>query len=164
MLLNLKKYYHKLFEIGLIIKLIDGISNIIGAIFLYFINSDKLVSIFEKIFSHEIIQDPQDFLANFLINFLINFFTNITISTKYFLIIYLLIHGIVKILIVKGLWNKKKSSYIFASILFSIILLLEIYKIINEFSYFLMFLIIVDIITLSLIKIEYIRLKQTLYK
>lgn len=98
-----KNLIHEGFKIGILLKGIDSLLEIIGGILLIFINPDRLSRLTVFLTQHELSEDPKDIIANFVINLSSKF----TVNTQNFGIFYLVSHGIVKIIIVVLLWRRK---------------------------------------------------------
>lgn len=145
---------HDIFLIGIIIKGIDGFLELIGGMALLFIKSDYIISIVQRIFQHELVQDSTDLIANYVVH------TSHTISTDtiLFIAMYLLIHGVIKLGLVIGLLSKKLWSYPLAGGVLSLFLIYQIIRIINNHSLILMLFTLIDIIILVLLRFEYKRL------
>lgn len=146
-----KEIIHKAFKATIFTKAVYSILEITGSIILYFISANTLSKWISYIFSHEISQEPTDFIASHLI-----FSTqNISTNAKLFASIYLLIHGIVNLVIFISLWKNKYSAYPIITLILSILAAFQVYKLLNHFSYFLFFLTIIDVIIIFLIRFEY---------
>ncbi|WP_292471184.1 DUF2127 domain-containing protein [Methanolobus sp.] len=148
---------HDIFIIGIIIKGIDGLLELIGGFILISSKSDTISKIIQTIFKHEIAQDPTDLLANYFIQLS----NNLSISTISFAAIYLIIHGSIKIGLFSGLWYKKLWTYPLAGILLSFFVMYQLIRFFNTHSILLLFLTLVDILIIILLRFEYKRLKHS---
>ena len=151
-----KKVSDNLFKAGLIVKGVNGVLEIIGGILLLFINQTSIGGFVKLIFHHELLQDPNDFVGNFLLNLS----SNLSVGIQYFFAIYFLINGVVKIGLIYGLWRKKLWTYVVAEIIFSVLLIYEVYKFASNHSIYLLFLIFLDVIVVILIWLKYKELKR----
>lgn len=149
--------FHKGFEIGIFIKLFDGIFEILGAISLVFIKPSNLGNIVAFFTNKEIMEDSNDFIANYLIDISSLY----SIDIQYFLITYLLIHGIVKIIIFVLFLKEKKGGFIVASVSLVLFILYQMYHFYLTHSIMMLAFTIMDIILLILVYIEY-RKKQNI--
>lgn len=143
---------YKLFDLGIKIKLIDGILEIIGSFILFYVNPtrmDKIVAFFTQ---HELSTDPNDVFANALVQFGSTFST----STQHFGMMYLLLHGSIKIIIYLMLLQGTKKAYIFIIATLVLFVIYQIYKFVIGHSIFLLILTIFDIIMIFLAVKEYI--------
>lgn len=154
-LLN-KNILHKIFRISILLKGIDSLLEIIGG-FLLFLVSPRLIDNFVKlVFQHELIQDPNDLIGNLLINLS----SNLSVGTQIFGAIYLLSHGIIKLALIIGLWERKLWTYIAAEIVFTIFIIYQIYRVTFTHSFYLILLTFLDIIIIILTWWEYKQLKK----
>ncbi len=154
-LLN-KTILHKIFRISIFIKGIDSLLEIIGGFLLLFVSPLLINNFVRLIFQHELIEDPRDFIGTFLINLS----SNLSAGTRLFLTIYLISHGLIKLLLIIGLWKKKLWTYIAAEIVFTIFMIYQVYRFTFTHSIFLILLTLLDIIIIVLTGWEYKQLKM----
>ena len=140
--------------IGIIIKGIDGILELISGVILFLIKSDLITKIIQTLFQHELVQDPTDIIANYLIHTS----QNLTISALSFATIYLIIHGSVKIGLVLGLWYKKLWAYPLVGVILSLFIIYQLIKFFSTHSIILLFLTSIDVLIIILLRFEYKRL------
>lgn len=155
-----EKILNDLFIIGIMIKGLDGILELIGGFVLIFIKASSIPQTVERVFQHEILQDPTDLIANYFIQFS----HSLSISTIYFIATYLIINGTIKVVLFLGLWYKKLWSYPIAGILLSFFTVYQFTRFLHTHSLLLLFLTLVDILIITLLKFEYKRLKHSLEK
>lgn len=151
------KILHDLFIIGIIIKAIDGVLELIGGITLSLVKSDLISKIIQTLFQHEIAQDPSDFIANYFVQLS----HSLSISIISFAAIYLIIHGSIKLGLFSGLWYKKLWAYPLAGVVLSLFVVYQFIRFFNTHSALLLFLTLIDILILVLLRFEYKRLKIT---
>ncbi len=149
-----KRLFHRIFQIGIFIKGIDGLLEIIGGSLLFLASSSSLITSVRNFFQHELIQDPTDLMANIIITF----FQNLSTNSKLFAAFYLIIHGIIKLGLVIALWKKKLWAYPLAGGILIILVIYQIIRFLRFHSYFLLLLTSIDIIIILLLKIEYKRI------
>jgi uncharacterized membrane protein len=154
---KLKTTLHDLFLIGIIIKGVDGLLELIGGIILLFIKVDFLAKIIEKIFQHELAHDPTDFFANYFMHTS----QSITTSMLLFAAIYLIVHGAIKISLFLALWYKKHWAYPVAAVVLSLMIIYQLIRINAHHSIILIFLTLIDMIILVLLRFEYHRVLQS---
>jgi uncharacterized membrane protein len=161
-LLNIKRFSsnnnvaHKSFEIGMLLKGVDGILEIIGGVLLIFLNSVRLNKLTFLLTQHELSEDPKDVIAHFMINFSSKF----TVSTQYFGVFYLISHGVIKLILVMLLWKRKIWAYPITMISLVLFIMYQIYRYTIYHSIGLIILTIFDIIMIILTLKEYKRIKQ----
>lgn len=149
---------HKSFEVGILLKGIDGILEMLGGILLKFFNPERLNKLTILLTQHELSEDPKDIVANFMLRLSSNF----SISTQSFGVFYLLSHGIIKILLVILLWRKKVWAYPLTIVSFILFIIYQVYRYIISKSIFLIALTFFDIIMIFLTYAEYIRMKSSI--
>ncbi|MFZ1075771.1 MAG: DUF2127 domain-containing protein [Minisyncoccia bacterium] len=96
-----------LFDLALILKIINGVFEMLAAFVILVIPSSLVLRIAEYVTSGEIAEDPNDFFA-----------TNIraaahtfAVHTHYFVALYLVLHGAVKVVLVSGIFQKRRNAY-----------------------------------------------------
>ena len=144
------------FEISVILKGLDGLLEVLGGIFLIFVPITKINVWVYLLTKKELVEDPKDFIANHLVNYA----HSLTVSTIDFAIIFLLIHGLVKVFLVVMLLKKKLWSYPLAIAIFSIFGVYQIYLIYLHGSISLILLTTLDVVVIILTYMEYKVLKK----
>jgi uncharacterized membrane protein len=96
-----------LFDFALILKIIGGSLETLAAILVLFIPPELVIRLVEFATSGEITQDYNDPVVMFLREAAQVFAS----KTHYFLALYLALHGVVKVLLVLGIFAKKKIAY-----------------------------------------------------
>ena len=151
-----EKYIYRFFEYSLILKIINGIWETILS--LYILSGGSLRDIVFHFTNREIIRDPDDFFALHIQNFASRF----THGTELFIAIYLLIQGIIKIILITGLLQKKLWAYPTATFAFFAIVFYQIYRYSHTHSPFLILFSLFDLVTIMLVQHEYKRAKKHL--
>ena len=146
---------HKLFQSLIYIKGIFGIFEALTGIVLLFMNSRSMTRFVQWLFGEELLRDPTDPLGNFFMNLAQTLYLKIHI----FFGIYLIVHGIVHIAVVLSLVHKKRWAFPIAGIILAIFIFYQIYHLVKSFSVIMLVLTILDIMILSLLKIEFDRIK-----
>lgn len=150
-----KDLFHISFEIGLLLKGINGLLEIIGGILLLFLNPDRLNKLIILLTQNELSKDPKDMIANALIALSHSF----SISTQQFGIFYLMSHGIIKCILVFLLWRRKMWAYPLTILALVLFIAYQVYRYIISPSGFLILLSIFDIIMIVLTVIEYRKIR-----
>lgn len=151
-----KDIVHIGFELGLIIKGIDGLLEILGGFLLMYLNPNRMNILIVFLTQHELSEDPKDFVANALIHFSRNF----SISTQQFGVFYLISHGIIKFVLILLLWRKKLWAYPLTIASLLLFIAYQIYRYLIHTSVSLLLLTFFDIILIILTFIEYRRMKK----
>src|SRR5215472_15155569 len=95
------------FKIGLVLKGLDGILEVAGGILLLFLSPHAIQHLVRALTAHELGEDPHDLIARYLLHSTAHLNTSITI----FGAIYLLSHGIAKIVLVVLVLKDKLWAY-----------------------------------------------------
>ncbi|MDA8388545.1 MAG: DUF2127 domain-containing protein [Nitrospiraceae bacterium] len=147
---------HKGFEIGILLKFIDGIFEVTGGMALVWLSPQTLKGFVRAITRHELSEDPRDLVANFLVRSAGHF----SVSAKVFVSVYLLSHGIIKIALVLSLWRRKLWSYPAAIVFFILFIIYQVYRYTYHHSAWLVLLSILDVIVVMLTWMEYGNLRR----
>jgi len=154
----MKKFWqiiNRVFNITLALKALDGFLQFSGGLILGLFGKpvDKLVYYLTQ---NEIAEDHHDFVANALANF----FNNLSLSTRHFISIYLVFHGLVNLFLVFELWKRRIRAFPIAIVLFLIFLTYQFYRFFHTHSINLLLVSILDIFIIILTAMEYERLKK----
>lgn len=95
------------FDGALVLKIIHGVLEIIAAIFVLLVSSSFVVNVATYITGGELAQDPNDVIATTIRNAAHAF----AIQSHYFLALYLFVHGIIKVLLIAGIFAGKRIAY-----------------------------------------------------
>ena len=150
-----KHLVHVGFEIGLLMKGIDGILEIIGGFLLLFLSPARLNGIMRFLTQHELSEDPKDKVANLLLLYSHSF----SISAQHFGVTYLLSHGIIKCLLIFLLWQKKLFAYPLSILSLILFITYQVYRYSISQSAFLIVLSVLDIVMVVLTVLEYKNVK-----
>ncbi|CUX70865.1 hypothetical protein BN3590_04115 [Clostridium sp. C105KSO15] len=151
-----KDLVHISFEIGLLLKGIHGLMEIIGGVFLMFLSPTRLNWLTSFLTRHELSEDPKDIVANFLISASNSF----SISTQHFAVFYLMSHGVIKCILIFLLWRKKRWAYPLTIFSFILFMAYQIYRYTLTQSAFLIVLTIFDAVMIALTYMEYKRIRS----
>lgn len=97
----------RIFEIGIILKGLDGVLEIIGGLLLLAVTPATIDRMVVRLTQHELSEDPHDFIARHLLGYT----HGLTGSAVTFAAVYLLAHGIVKIVLVAALLRNQAWAY-----------------------------------------------------
>jgi uncharacterized membrane protein len=97
----------KTFRIGLVLKGLDGVLEVAGGILLLFLSPDAIQHLVRALTAHELSEDPHDLVARYLLHTT----AHLNHGTTLFGAIYLLIHGIAKIILVALVLRDKLWAY-----------------------------------------------------
>jgi uncharacterized membrane protein len=151
-----KPILHYLFELGVSLKFLNGILELIGGLVLLFISPESLTKLAAMLLTNELFEDPKDLVAKTLLQAV----RDLSASTQFFASIYLLVHGIVKVGLVVALWKKKLWAYPLAGVVLTLFTIYQVYLFSHSGSLFQLFLTAVDVLILLLLWSEYRRVAQ----
>ena len=151
-----EKTLHQLFDVSILIKSALAFLETMGGISVFLVSSNFIFKFVNIISFGELTETPIDSLSRYLLNVMHGF----SGGAKVFVAIYLLLHGIINLIIITGLFKKKIFAYHTSFIVFVIFAFYEVYRYIFHPNIYLIVLVIFDSITVWLTWKEYERLKK----
>ncbi|MDO8740802.1 MAG: DUF2127 domain-containing protein [Candidatus Woesearchaeota archaeon] len=148
------KFLYKIFEWGVLIKAVYGFFEILGGILLSISGQKVIDNILILITRQEIIEDPNDFVANYLIGLSNDF----SIGTQVFAVLFLIFHGVVNILLAVSLLKKRVKAFPVAMSIFCVFIVYQLYRYFHTYSLLLLFLTFFDILIVFIVWLEYKKL------
>ncbi|UKA58015.1 DUF2127 domain-containing protein [Arthrobacter sp. FW306-2-2C-D06B] len=139
------------FRVSLILKGLDGVLELIGGILLLVVTPKQIGDLVRFLTQHELAQDPHDFLANSLVHLS----SNLSGSATLFGAIYLLLHGLVKIVLVWAVLKDKLWAYPWMIAFLLVFIIYQGYRIAVAFSWGLVLLTAFDIFIVWITAREY---------
>ena len=97
----------KAFEVGILLKGADGILEIIGGGLLLIVSPSNIVSFATTITQHELVEDPRDIISSYVLQYA----HHITGGALIFGAVYLLSHGIVKVVLIAEILQERLWAY-----------------------------------------------------
>ena len=146
---------HLLFDISVIAKGVDGVLEIVGGVLLFLVNPDQVNRLVRILTQHELSEDPHDLVAGLLLHSA----QQLSIGTKAFAALFLLWHGVVKVVLVWALLRKQWWAYPIGIVAFGLFLLYQLYRYSHTQSAWLLALSVVDLFVIVLTWLEYKRLR-----
>jgi uncharacterized membrane protein len=142
------------FNITLLLKGIDGVLELIGGALLFLISPASINDFAQRLTQHELSKDPHDILANHLLHFTSNLH-----NTQHFAAIYLLTHGLVKLIIIIGLYRREHWSYYVAFVFLGGFAVYQLYRMTYDPSWGLGLLTVFDLFIIVLTYLEFRRMR-----
>jgi uncharacterized membrane protein len=139
------------FEITVIIKGLDGLLEVIGGILLLIVSPATINRLVIALTQHELSGDPHDFIATQLVRFA----HDLTGSALLFGALYLLLHGIVKIVLVLAVLRDKLWAYPWMIGFIGLFIVYQLYQMTFAPSLWLAALTLFDIFVVWLTYMEY---------
>ena len=140
---------------ALILKGLDGLLELIGGILLLVISPDTLNHLAQRLTQHELSEDPKDWWAHHLLHLTGNLH-----STQTFGALYLLTHGLVKLVIVVGLLRREHWAYYVAFVFLGGFVVYQIYRLSYAPSAGLALLTAFDLFIIWLTWREFVRMRH----
>jgi uncharacterized membrane protein len=118
--------FDRLFEIGIILKGLDGILETIGGLLLLAVTPATINRLAQWLTQHELSEDPHDFIASHLLGYA----HGLTGSAVTFAAVYLLLHGITKVVLVGALLRNQIWAYPWMIGFLLIFIVYQLYRIV----------------------------------
>lgn len=121
----MQKHFHRIFELGIFLKAVNGVIEIISGSLVLFVSKTTFYRIFLLLARRELFEDPNDKVVIFASRFLLH----LSADTKIFVAAYILAHGLVNIFLAFGLHRRKPWSYPAAIAFISAVIVYQIYRV-----------------------------------
>ena len=144
------------FEISLILKAMQAVLEIVGGLLILFISKSTVLSFVAFLTQEELTEDPRDLISHYLAKTV----NDLSVSGQHFISFYLLSHGIIKLILVTGLLQKKFWAYPSAIIAFSLFIIYQMYRYTFTHSPWLLLFTALDVAIIALTVHEYRYLKR----
>ncbi len=139
------------FKVAIALKGIDGALEIIGGLLLLLVPVSK-IDAFTRVFTqHELKQDPSDFIANQIMHLA----ASLTGSATLFAAVYLLVHGVIKVVLVIEVLRGKLRAYPWMIGFLVAFVLYQTYELVIHFTLPLVLLTAFDLLIIALTANEY---------
>lgn len=149
--LRKKEVRHLLFCIGVLLKGLDGVLEVLGGIASWLVAPGRIVHFIGLLTQDEIAEDPHDLVANYLRRAVRHF----SVASAHFLSVYLLAHGVTKLVAVVALLKKKLWGYPLAIIVFAGFVVYQVYRFAVTGGLGLIALTVLDVFVICVIWLEY---------
>ncbi len=146
-----EQHLHFLFNIGVVLKGLDGALEALSGAALCFTSTTRLRHLVDWLTQGELQEDPNDFIANHLVGF----FHHLSVNTEHFAAVYLITYGVTKVGLVIGLLRGKLWAYPSALIILGLFLCYQIYRFSYNHSVGLAFVSLLDLAILVVIWRDY---------
>jgi uncharacterized membrane protein len=150
-----KSITHRFFYISVLLKALNGMTEIVLGISVFFITKETLSLFVAFIARVELSEDPGDLLANYLVKAVEHY----TFTNQLYISVYLLIHGILKVGVVYCLLRKYLWAYPTAITIFGLFGVYQIFAYIHTPNPSLIVLTFLDVFIMTLTYVEYRNLK-----
>ncbi len=150
---------HRLFAAGVFIKGLDGVLETIGGVLFLFVDPNALSNLVISFTAHELSEDPDDWFATTLRRLV----HNLSSDSQLFVSVYLVAHGLIKVLLAAGLLREKLWAYPAALWFLGIFISYQLYQFSHTHSLGLLTLSGFDVSVAALVWLEYRWQKQHAY-
>ncbi|HEY5223491.1 MAG TPA: DUF2127 domain-containing protein [Microbacteriaceae bacterium] len=139
------------FFVSLILKGLDGLLELVGGVLLLVVTPAQIGAIAQLLTQHELSEDPHDLIANALLHLT----SSLNLSVTLFGAIYLLLHGVVKVVLVWAVLRDHLWAYPWLIAFLLVFIVYQGYQLIVAFSWGLLLLTAFDILIVYLTWREY---------
>lgn len=141
----------KAYEIGIIIKGIDGVLELIGGALVLALSPGAVTGFTHWLTQHELQEDPHDFIAAHILKL----GQHLAHGHNYFAAAFLLTHGLVKVVLVTCLLLNKLWAYPWALGVLGLFLVYQLYQMATRPTFGMGFLSVLDAVIIWLIYREW---------
>lgn len=139
------------FRLSLYLKAADGLLELLGGVLLLVVKPAQLNSLARFLTQHELSTDPHDFIANHILKSA----HNVTSGSLVFGALYLLSHGIVKVILVVEVLRHHLWAYVALLAVTSGFVIYQLYRLAQHLTVGLTLLTLFDILIIYLVQKEY---------
>ncbi len=144
------------FEIGIILKGLDGVIELVGAALVALIPAHTIMQLATRLTADELAEDPNDFIAGHILQYA----NELAGRDKWFATAFLLSHGMIKVVLVVGLLRSLPWAYPFAFVTLGGFTLYQVWLIILHNTIGIVLLTLFDLFILWLTWREYQQFKR----
>ncbi len=143
------------FEIGIILKGLDGVIELIGAVLVTFVPAHTILHIASTLTANELAEDPNDFIAGHIVQYA----NELAGKDKWFAALFLLSHGLIKVVLVVGLLRTLAWAYPFAFVTLGAFVMYQTWLLMHHFTVGMLLLTLFDLFIIWLTWREYQKFK-----
>jgi uncharacterized membrane protein len=112
------------FKLSVLAKGLDGALETIGGVLLFFVSPQSMERTIRGLLAHELSRDPHDFIARHLLRSV----QEVSHGTRIFAAVYLLSHGLAKVVVVVAVLRNKTWAYPAMIALLAAFVVYQLYK------------------------------------
>jgi uncharacterized membrane protein len=147
----------RLFRLALLVKAVDGAAELVGALVLLTVPGAALASLVNDIVARDLLGPPDGSLARHFEAGTAEFVS----GSRTFAVVYLALHGVVKLALVVALLRRWQPAYPVAALVLGVFVAYELYRATRTGSVLLPFLAALDLAIIWLIVQEYRRMRAS---
>ena len=141
----------RLFKAALLVKGLDGAAELVGAVALLLVPAATVQHLVAEVVSRDLLGPPDGFLTRHLVAGTAEFAS----GDRTFVLVYLGLHGVVKLALVWALLRKWRPAYPVAAAVLAVFVGYELIRAVHTGSVVLPFLAALDVVIIVLILREY---------
>jgi uncharacterized membrane protein len=153
-----QNWVDRVFEVGIIAKGLNGAAELIGGLLLLLLSPDRIHHVIAALTQGELSEDPQDFIASHLLHTA----NGLTGNAVLFGAVYLLAHGLVKVVLVVALLLNKIWAYPWMIVVLFLFIAYQLYRIALDPTAGLIALTLFDLVIVALTWREYQQQRRNL--
>ena len=146
---------HRIFQIGVILKGLHALIECASGLVLFFVSTATILHWVRLLTQQELTEDPRDFVATHLLAAA----QHLSVGTETFYAVYLLGHGLIKVLLVAGLLKEKLWAYPASLVALGGFIAYQLYRYSYTHSVGLLVLTVFDVVVIVLVWHEWRILK-----
>jgi uncharacterized membrane protein len=146
----------KFFEVGVLLKAFDGLVEIVTGLILLFIRPELIVHWAKVLTDSELSEDPHDIIASHIVHWANGF----TKGAAIFASLYLLSHGLIKVVLVFEVLRNRLWAYPALIIVTAAFVVYQLYSLIHKPTAGLILLTILDVAVIYLTAREYAKQRR----
>jgi uncharacterized membrane protein len=147
---------HDSFRVGITLKGLDGILEVLASAALYSISPAKMSELVRKLVEHMVARMPNGYIAAHLIAAS----QKLNNDSREFAALYLLTHGLVKVILVVCLWMNKLWAYPLTIAVFGLFMLYQMGRFAHTHSISMVLLTVFDAVVIYLTWVEFQQQKK----
>jgi uncharacterized membrane protein len=136
-----QKYWHELFEVGILFKALNSVWETLGGLFLLLTIRGPLAYVFVLLSTSDLLGDRDDILFGLVRSHLMT----LSLSTRGFVGIYLLFHGLMNMFLAYNLYRNRLWSYPLSIAFTSLFFCYQLYRLAHTHSLILLTVTIFDV-------------------
>ena len=147
---------HDSFRVGITLKGLDGILEVLASLALYLTSPAKMTEVVRRLVEHMVARMPNGLLAAHLIEAS----QKLNNDSREFAVLYLLAHGLVKVILVICLWMNKLWAYPLTIAIFGLFMLYQMGRFAHTHSIAMVLLTVFDGVIIYLTWVEFQQQKK----
>ena len=141
----------RLFRLALLVKGVDGAAELVGALVLLLVPATAVHHLVADVLARDLLGPPDGVLARHLVAGTAEFAS----GNRTFVVLYLALHGVVKLALVAALLRRWLPAYPVAVVVLALFVGYEVYRAVRTGSVLLPFLAALDVLVIVLVVREY---------